>query len=363
MSTQVLHVIARMNIGGTARYVGELVEKIPNSKLATGYVQGSEIEDPCVQKLEVLRIQHMGRRISPFNDFRAWVELRKVIKEVKPLIVHTHTFKAGLIGRLVGGTHKRVHTFHGHLFDDRSFSLIEKKIISLVERYLARRTNLLISVGKKVGVELRAEGIGANQDWLSIPPGVKVLPTIERFQARKALGLNSDGMLVGWMARMAEVKNPFLLLEIATQLRDINFVMAGGGDLLEEIRAKAPKNVAVIGWADAATFWSAIDCAISTSDNEGMPVALIEAQLAGVPVIATNVGSNSEVVEDGVTGIIASKKINEIVTVVQKIVEDQTLSLSMGVAAKKWALKEFSVRKMLEMHMDAYARIGLRKRL
>ena len=355
MSTQVLHVIARMNVGGTARYVGELVEKIPNSKLATGYVQGSEIEDPCVKKLEVLRIQHMGRRISPFKDFRAWVELRKVIKEVKPLIVHTHTFKAGLIGRLVGGTHKRVHTFHGHLFDDQSFSLIEKKMITLAERYLARRTNLLISVGKKVGIELRAQGIGANQDWLSIPPGVKALPTIERFQARKVLGLNSDGMLIGWMARMAEVKNPFLLLEIATQLPDINFVMAGGGDLLEEVRAKAPKNVAVIGWADAATFWSAVDCAISTSDNEGMPVALIEAQLAGVPVIATNVGSNSEVVEDGVTGMVISKNLADLSHAIKNLVANRTLLNLMGEAAKIRATKEFALGKMVDTHEQAYS--------
>ena len=357
MSTQVLHVIARMNVGGTARYVGELVEKIPNSKLATGYVQGSEIEDPCVKKLEVLRIQHMGRRISPFNDFRAWVELRKVIKEVKPLIVHTHTFKAGLIGRLVGGTHKRVHTFHGHLFDDQSFSLIEKKMITLAERCLARRTNLLVSVGKKVGVELRAEGIGTNQDWLSIPPGVKALPTIERFQARKALGLNSDGMLIGWMARMAEVKNPFLLLEIAEKLQDVNFVMAGGGDLLEQIRRKAPKNVAVIGWADASTFWSAVDCAISTSDNEGMPVALIEAQLAGLPVIATDVGSNSEVVEDGLTGIITSKNVAELIYAVEKLFKDKTLLKSMGESSKARAVNEFSLQTMIDKHKQAYTRL------
>ena len=110
-----------MNVGGTARYVGELVERIPDNKLATGYVQGSEIEDPCVQKLNVLRVRHMGRKISPLNDFRAWLELRKIVKEIKPAIVHTHTFKAGLIGRLIGGKHKRVHTFHGHLFDDQSF--------------------------------------------------------------------------------------------------------------------------------------------------------------------------------------------------------------------------------------------------
>ena len=343
-----------MNVGGTARYVGELVEKIPNSKLATGYVQGSEIEDPCVKKLEVLRIQHMGRRISPFKDFRAWVELRKVIKEVKPLIVHTHTFKAGLIGRLVGGTHKRVHTFHGHLFDDQSFSMLEKKIIIITEKFLANRTNLLISVGKKVGVEIRAQGIGTEKEWLSIAPGVKALSAIDKTQARKSLGLSTEGVLFGWMARMAEVKNPFLLLEIARQLPQVSFVMAGGGNLLEEIKIKAPKNVTVIGWADAATFWSAVDCAISTSDNEGMPVALIEAQLAGVPVIATDVGSNAEVIKGGFTGIVTSKNSNELINAVKKLVADKALMHTMGKTGRDRATEEFSLKKMLDTHKQAY---------
>ena len=357
MSTQVLHVIARMNVGGTARYVGELVEKIPYSKLATGFVQGSEIEDPCVEKLNVLRVPHMGRKISPLNDFRAWLELRKVINEIKPAIVHTHTFKAGLIGRLIGGEHKRVHTFHGHLFDDQSFSSLEKYLITKAEKFLANRSDLLISVGKKVGVELRAEGIGTEKEWLSIAPGINALPIIEKGQARKSLGLRTEGVLFGWMARMAEVKNPFLLLEIARQLPQVSFVMAGGGNLLDEIKMKAPKNIAVIGWADAATFWSAIDCGISTSDNEGMPVALIEAQLAGVPVIATDVGSNAEVIEDDVTGMVTSKNPRELIDAIEKLLKGQKLIQKMGERARIRAFEEFGLEKMLSAHRHAYTNL------
>ena len=95
MSTiKVLHVIARMNVGGTARYVGDLVENIPNSALATGYVQGTEIEDSAVGAINPYRILHLGRKVSPLNDFRAWVELRRLIGEIEPDIIHTHTFKA-----------------------------------------------------------------------------------------------------------------------------------------------------------------------------------------------------------------------------------------------------------------------------
>ena len=348
-----------MNVGGTARYVGELVENIPLSKLATGYVQSGEIEDNCLHKITILRIPHLGRRISPFNDFIAWIELRKIIKETKPAIVHTHTYKAGFIGRLISGKHRSVHTFHGHLFNDKSFSPIAKKFIAFAERFLANRTDLLISVGEKVGTELRAEGIGVNQDWQSIAPGVQALPSLAKSQARRALGLKVDVIYVGWMARMAQVKNPFLLLEIARQLPEVSFVMAGGGLLLKEIKESAPENVAVIGWTNAATFWSGMDCAISTSDNEGMPVALIEAQLAGVPVIATDVGSNSEVIENHKTGIITSKNALHLVEAVSNLVNNAPLRISMGIAASERAKREFSKEKMISAHNLAYSMLLL----
>jgi glycosyltransferase involved in cell wall biosynthesis len=358
MSTiKVLHVIARMNVGGTARYVGDLVEKIPNSALATGFVQGSEIEDGVVGRLNVHRIPHLGRRIAPIQDFRSWLELRRLVKRLEPEIVHTHTFKAGMIGRLVRGKHKRVHTFHGHLFDDHSFSSLEKGIITLVERFLARRTNVLISVGIRVGEELRSARVGQNGIWLSIPPGVSALPKIKKSDAREILNLDQDTFLVGWMARMTRVKNPFLLLEVARRMPSVRFAMAGGGDLLSEIRSTAPENVSVIGWTDAPIFWSAVDCAISTSDNEGMPISLIEAQLAGLPVIATNVGSTSEIVADGVTGIITEPDLGLLVIGLDKLVSNEIVFREMKKYAELNALREFSPERMISEHKLIYSKL------
>jgi len=344
-----------MNLGGTARYVGLLLENIPNSKIATGFVQGSEVEDKNLEKFFVLRIKFMGRKISLINDIRAFLELRRIIKQHKPSIVHTHTFKAGLIGRLIPGEHKKVHTFHGHLFDDPSFSIFEKSIITTMERFLAKRTDLLVSVGKKVGAELRNKGIGPSQDWISIPPGVNALPAVEKHQARRKLGLQSDGILIGWMARMVTVKNPFLLLEVASRLPEINFVMAGDGDLFEKVHAHAPKNVKLLGWADAGIFWSAVDCAVSTSDNEGMPIALIEAQLAGLPVIATNVGSTSEIIENEITGYITSKDPVELAEAITKVIQNEELLASMKHASRSKAEIKFSLKKMISSHSRIYA--------
>ena len=358
-TTKVLHVIARMNVGGTARYVSELIEAIPNSKLATGFVQGSEVEDPSVSKLPVIRISHLGRKISLVNDYKAWRELRVIVRECKPEIIHTHTFKAGLIGRLIRGNHKHIHTFHGHLFEDSSFSLLEKKVITLTEKFLARRTDVLISVGQNVGQELRDAGIGVDQKWVSIAPGVQPLPVTDKSVARISLGLPDAVLIVGWMARMAPVKNPQLLLEVAKQLPEVQFVMAGGGDLLESIKVNAPTNVKVIGWADAATFWSAVDVAISTSDNEGMPVALIEAQLAGLPVIATDVGSNSEVIQDKVTGLISSKGVDALVGAVNRFTSLPALMRTQGDKGRERASKEFSLEKMIRSHADLYREVSI----
>jgi glycosyltransferase involved in cell wall biosynthesis len=358
-TTKVLHVIARMNVGGTARYVSELVANISDSKLATGFVQGSEVEDFSLSKLPVIRINHLGRKISPLNDYKAWRELSSIVREYKPEIIHTHTFKAGLIGRLVRGDHKHIHTFHGHLFEDNSFSALEKKIITLVEKWLAFRADVLVSVGVNVGKELRKAGIGVGQKWVSIAPGVEALTLSDKSEARKLIGVNETGILVGWMARMTSVKNPKLLLEVASRLPDVNFVMAGGGDLLETIKSNAPENVKVIGWADAATFWSAVDIAISTSENEGMPVALIEAQLAGIPVIATNVGSISEVIEDQVTGLITSKSVEALVSATKWFISLPDLIKDMGEEGTKRSDNEFSLEKMIQSHVDLYREVGI----
>ena len=154
---RVLHVIARLNVGGTARYITQLAHELPQHGIetfvATGFVQGDEVEDPSAQSIDVIRIPALGRSINPIKDHLARKQLEKIIEDVKPDIIHTHTFKAGYITRMKKQPIPVVHTFHGHLLDDPEFSGFKSKIIIAIEKKLAKRSAKLVTVGHIVGQE------------------------------------------------------------------------------------------------------------------------------------------------------------------------------------------------------------------
>jgi glycosyltransferase involved in cell wall biosynthesis len=146
-------------------------------------------------------------------------------------------------------------------------------------------------------------------------------------------------------------------LEVADALPDTHFVLAGGGDQLEQVKAAAPANVTVFGWADAADLFGAADIILSTSENEGMPVALIEAQLAGKPVVATDVGSVSEVILNHETGIVTNKNAGSIASALESLVIDKAKREEMGRLAIARAQALFSVDRMINAHIELYKSI------
>jgi len=278
--------------------------------------------------------------------------------QVKPDIIHTHTFKAGYVVRMKKQPVPVIHTFHGHLLDDPEFSGFKSKVIIEVERKLAKKSVKLVTVGRRVGEELLEQRIGSKDQYVNIPPGVVALNVTAKEQALKNLNLPDDGKpIVGWIARVTGVKNPFLALEVADAMPDTHFVMAGGGDLLEKVKAAAPSNVSVVGWARAEDVFGASEIILSTSENEGMPVALIEAQLAGKPVVATDVGSVSEVVLNHETGIVTNKNAGSIALALETLLLDKQKRTEMGTLATSRANALFSVDRMINAHIALYKSI------
>jgi glycosyltransferase involved in cell wall biosynthesis len=251
-----------------------------------------------------------------------------------------------------------IHTFHGHLLDDPEFSGFKSKIIVELERKFAKSSAKLVTVGRRVADELLEQKIGHRAQFANIPPGVVAVNVTPKAQALANLNLEDNGAaIVGWIARVTGVKNPMRALEVADALPDTRFVMAGGGDLLEQIKATAPANVSVIGWADAADLFGAADIILSTSENEGMPVALIEAQLAGKPVVATDVGSVSEVILNHETGIVTNKNAGSIASAIESLILDKTTRVEMGRLATARAQALFSVDRMINAHIELYKSI------
>ena len=359
---RVLHVIARLNVGGTARYITQLANELPKRGIetfvATGFVQGAEIEDDSAHSIDLIRVPSMGRSINPIKDHFARKQLDEIIYEIKPDIIHTHTFKAGYVIRMKKQPVPVIHTFHGHLLDDPEFSGFKSKVITGLERLLAKRTAVLVTVGRRVSNELLEQKIGFRAQFVNIPPGVVPVDVTPKKQALKNLNLENDQRpLVGWIARVTGVKNPMRAIEVANALPDIRFVMAGGGDLLEQVKAAAPVNVSVLGWAEAADLFGAVDIILSTSENEGMPVALIEAQLAGKPVVATDAGSVSEVILNDETGIVTDKNTSSIASAVESLVLDEAKREEMGHLAIARAQALFSVDRMVSAHIELYKSI------
>ena len=363
----VLQVIARVNLGGTAKYLFTLSEQLPKlgikTIIAAGDVQSGEIEDLGLKKVDYLRVAKLGRKIDLINDFKASLNLRRIILQVNPDVIHTHTFKAGLLVRLqrnkleelLGRKIKFIHTFHGHLFDDPQFKGIKAITISSVERHLAKKSDQLVTVGVNVKKDLEQRGIRAKKSTVSISPAVTPLKLISKSSALKKLKIkNSSKIRVLWMARVTGVKNPMRALRVATALPELDFYLAGGGDLLSDIKKSAPKNMKVLGWQEASEILPIADLVLSTSENEGMPIALIESQLACLPVIATDVGSVSEVVINNKTGIVCNKDDAQLIAAVKKLAGDKRLTASYGRAGKLHASDKFSLKNFTQAHKKLY---------
>jgi glycosyltransferase involved in cell wall biosynthesis len=356
---RVLHVIARLNVGGTAHYITQLANELPKhgieTLVATGYVQGAEIEDPSAATIKLVRIKSLGRSINPIKDHLAYRQLQKIVKEFKPDIIHSHTFKAGFIVRARKLSVPVIHTFHGHLLDDPEFSGFKVSVITAIEKRLAKKTSKMVSVGQRVADELVELNVGIKEQYVSIAPGVKELNITLRTDALKNLGIADDGRpIIGWIARVTGVKNPMRALDVARAIPSAHFVMAGGGDLLEEVKVAAPSNASVIGWAKAEDLFGASDLILSTSENEGMPIALIEAQLAGKPVVATDVGGVSEVIANYETGLVTDKNTGSIAIALNSLILDTQKRAQMSTLAASRARALFSVDQMVNAHVSLY---------
>lgn len=324
---EVVRVIARLNVGGPAQHVMNLsvglADRYP-TLLVAGQVDAGEAgmnADAEKRGIDLHTIPELGRRVRPWQDVVALVKLVRLLRRVRPRIVHTHTAKAGTLGRiaaLVAGVPIRVHTFHGHVFRGYFGSLFTRLVVG-IERMLARSTTRIVTISESQASEIVGDfRLCAREKVRVIPLGLD----LHRFRADRMEALRGDlrreigagdRPILTIVGRLAPIKNQGLFLRMAAALRQAGrscvFVIVGGGTEERPLKELADSlgimaDVRFLGWRDDLDrIYADSDVVVLTSNNEGTPVCLIEALAAGCAVVATDVGGVRDVLEGGRLGV------------------------------------------------------------
>jgi glycosyltransferase involved in cell wall biosynthesis len=322
--TRVVRVFSRLNIGGPSVHVllltAGLREKGYQTRLIVGREAPSEgnlLEMAREMGIDVEQLDGLGREIRPFSDLLTLGRLYRAMRATRPAIVHTHTAKAGVLGRLaarLAGVPIVVHTYHGHVLRGY-FGPLKTAFFRRLEGLLNRITDVPITVSSALRDELAAMGIAPRDKIRVVPLGLD----LERFTRPRARGVlravcgaGEDEPLVGVVGRLVPIKDVDTFLRAAAHVvRSVpgaRFAIVGDGELRPALERTAAglglgARVTFVGWRqDLEAIYADLDVVVNSSLNEGTPVALIEAMAAGRPVVATAVGGTPDLLGNGERG-------------------------------------------------------------
>ena len=373
---KILRVIARLNMGGPALHVSYLTAGLRERGYDTTLVAGTLArgEDSMsfvadARDVDVVRIDELGREISPLRDLVATLRLARLIRRERPDILHTHTAKAGTVGRVAALLAGRrappivVHTFHGHVLRGY-FGPLRSGLFRLLERWLAARTTALIAVSPQVRDDLVALGVAPPERFVVIRLGIELDERVAaeqdgRAESRRYLGIASDRFAVGWIGRMTAVKRTDDVLVAFRRLRDDGvdavLCMVGDGPDRPELERRAHelgviRDTLFLGYQeDVAPFYAAFDALVLPSSNEGTPVSAIEALAAGRPVVATRVGGVPDVVQEGQDGFLVDPgATDDLADRLARLARDPALRERMGGAGRERVLPRYAVARLID---------------
>jgi glycosyltransferase involved in cell wall biosynthesis len=369
----VLRVIARLNMGGPAHHVGLLGSRLDEDRYETLLLHGeigsgedSLEENVRSRGVRMARVPGLGPELRPHDDLRALAGLVPAIRLSRPDIVHTHTAKAGMLGRLaavLAGQPRPliVHTYHGHVLEGY-FDPVRDAAYRALERGLARVSDALIGVSKATVDDLVRLRVAPRSKFHVIPIGLDLDPFLfsgsaDGRQFRHEAGVEPGELLLTFVGRLAPIKRVDVLLRAFARARElgapVRLAVVGDGDLRVRMETLASelgvrKSVYFSGYRqDMVAVAAAADIAVLTSDNEGTPVSLIEAAAAGTPSVATAVGGVEDVVTPQ-TGIVARPgATEELAGGIARLSGDPSGRAELGARARRHVATRFSVQRLV----------------
>jgi len=387
---KVLRILNRLIVGGpvlNATYLTKYLSPEFETLLVVGEKEAHEKSaDYLAEQLDIdyITIPQMGRAISPVNDYQAFKQLKKIIKDFKPDIVHTHAAKPGALGRLaasVCNVPAIVHTYHGHVFHSY-FNNLKSGVYINAERFLARRSSTLIAISEAQRKELVDDFKIASADkFRVIQLGLDLDKFCEgqaekRAKFREEFCVADDEIAIGIIGRLVPVKNHDLFLTaiahvVKNSAKKIKAFIVGDGETRPDLENKAkqlglsfstqndtthPHPLVFTSWrSDVDTINAGLDIITLTSLNEGTPVSLIEAQAANKPIVSTRVGGIGDIVVEGKTALLADVTDSETFSAhLLNLVNDDTLRASLGANSSQYVMKRFSYQRLMKDMSDLY---------
>lgn len=382
---RIVHVIARLNVGGAALHVLQLAHEqaqrghdvvVVAGTLAAGEESMEYVADDL--GVELHRLPVLQRELSPRADSAAILALRRIIRERRPSVLHTHTAKAGATGRLAALTsgHARpraiVHTYHGHVLSGY-FSRRWERVFRLIERALAYASGKLIAVSEEVRDDLVRFGVARADRFAVVPYGFDLPEWNEaddesRRELRREIGAGDEAFVVGWAGRLTAIKRPLDLIRTLRALLasdvDALLVLVGDGEDRVDVEALAAElevadRCRLVGFQKSIRPWySSFDALLLTSANEGTPVVAIEALAAARPVVATRAGGTGTVVRNGESGYLeAIGDTQALADRLAALARDPVLRERMGEAGAEDVRARFAVGRMADEVGAIYDRL------
>ncbi|HVU10196.1 MAG TPA: glycosyltransferase [Phototrophicaceae bacterium] len=365
---RVVRIIARLNVGGPAIHVTLLTEKLGapgyQSTLVCGNIgadEGDMLYYAEAHGVHPLIVPELGRSLHPLRDLVTIWTLYRLLRRLRPDVVHTHTAKAGFVGRIaakLAGVPVIVHTFHGHVFRGY-FSPTMTRVFLLIERATARMSDTVITLTEGLKRELADEYHVTRADHITVLPlGLDLVPfaaTIRKNGSfRRLHTLPEDAPLVGIVGRLVPVKNHDLFLRAAARVRQqvptARFVIVGDGELRDQLEAQVDalglrEAVVFTGWQrDVAPIYADLDVLVISSVNEGTPVSVIEALSARCPVVASAVGGLPDLLDQGALGKLVPS--NDEIALAEAIIET-IVNPPDGSAAQAFVLDRYGIDRLV----------------